>query len=68
MIQFYKILEIDPDNVIALAGMGTGFANFGEYIEAKKYFDKALVHDTKNYVLNNYNLVLQKSITKYPLC
>ena len=44
MIQFYNVLEIDPDNLIALSGMGTGFANFGEYIEAKKYFN--------NFVLN----------------
>ena len=66
MIQFYNVLEIDPDNLIALSGMGTGFANFGEYIEAKKYFDKALEYESENYVLKNYNKILQKSITKYP--
>ena len=66
MIQFYNVLKIDPTNLIALAGLGTGFANFGEYVEAKKYFDKALKYKPENYVLNNYSVILQKSITKYP--
>ena len=66
MIQFYNVLEIDSDNLTALAGMGVGFANFGEYVEAKKYFEKALEYNPTNYVLNNYNVILQKSIVKYP--
>ena len=66
MIQFYNVLEIDQDNVIALTGMATGFANFGEYVEGKKYIERALENKPENYVLNNYNVILQKSITKYP--
>ena len=31
MIQFYNVLKIEPDNLTALAGMGVGFANFGEF-------------------------------------
>ena len=34
--------------------------------KAKKYFEDALEYNPKNYVLNNYNVVLQKSIDKYP--
>jgi len=66
MIQFYNVLEIDPDNVIALTGLAMGFANFGEYIEGKKYIERALEYKPENYVLNNYNVILEKSITKYP--
>ena len=35
MREFYKALEIKPDSVFALNGMGIGFGNFGEYSEAE---------------------------------
>ena len=28
---FYKIIQQDPNNIIALTGMGVGFGNLGEY-------------------------------------
>jgi len=31
MLEFYKALEINPNSVLALNGMGLGFGNFGEY-------------------------------------
>ena len=31
---FYKIIQQDPNNIIALTGMGVGFGNLGEYKEA----------------------------------
>ena len=37
MLEFYRILEIDPNNVVSLNGLGLGFGNFGEYDEAIKY-------------------------------
>ena len=42
MLEFYKALEINPNSVLALNGMGLGFGNFGEYSEAEQYFKKAL--------------------------
>jgi len=42
MLEFYKALEINPNSVLALNGMGLGFGNFGEYSEAETYFKKSL--------------------------
>ena len=42
MLEFYRVLETDPSSVIALNGLGLGFGNFGEYDEAKKYFESAI--------------------------
>jgi len=33
--EFFKILQYRPDDTTALAGMGVGFGNLGEYQEAK---------------------------------
>jgi len=41
MLEFYKALEINPNSVLALNGMGLGFGNFGEYSEAETYFKKS---------------------------
>ncbi len=66
MIEFYKALEIDQNNVMALNGMGLGFGSFGEYEEAKKYFIKALKIDPNNTVSKNYINYLEKIETKFP--
>ena len=66
MIEFYKALEIDQNNVIALNGMGLGFGSFGEYEEAKKYFVKALKTDPNNIVSKNYVDYLEKIEKKFP--
>ena len=37
---FYKIIQQDPNNAIALTGMGVNFGNLGEYKEASNLFRK----------------------------
>jgi len=66
MIEFYKALEINPTSVISLNGLGIGFGNFGEYDEAKKYFERALEIEPDNFVAKNYLGYIEKTIKKYP--
>jgi len=67
MIEFYKALEINPNSVLALNGMGLGFGNFGEYSEAEQYFKKSLEIDADNQVTQNYLISLEKLEQKYSL-
>jgi len=67
MIEFYKALEINPNSVLALNGMGLGFGNFGEYSEAEQYFKKSLEIDADNKVTQNYLISLEKLVQKYSL-
>ncbi|NWJ43383.1 matrixin family metalloprotease [Marine Group I thaumarchaeote] len=67
MIEFYKALEINPNSVLALNGMGLGFGNFGEYSEAELYFKKSLEIDADNQVTQNYLISLEKLEQKYSL-
>jgi len=67
MIEFYKALEINPNSVLALNGMGLGFGNFGEYSEAERYFKKSLEIDADNQVTQNYLISLEKLEQKYSL-
>jgi len=67
MLEFYKALEINPNSVLALNGMGLGFGNFGEYSEAEQYFKKALKIDPDNEVTQNYLSSLEKLKKKYSL-
>jgi len=67
MLEFYKALEINPNSVLALNGMGLGFGNFGEYSEAKQYFKKALEIDPDNEITQNYLHSLEKLMEKYSL-
>ena len=39
--EFYKIIQQDPHNIIALTGMGVGFGNLGEYNEVVILFGKS---------------------------
>ena len=66
MIEFYKALEIDQNDVIALNGMGLGFGSFGEYEEAKRYFKKALKIEPNNIISQNYINYLEKIEKKFP--
>ena len=50
MLEFYSVLETDPNSITALNGLGLGFGNFGEYNEAKAYFERALKLDPDNHV------------------
>ena len=67
MLEFYKALEINPNSILALNGMGLGFGNFGEYSEAEQYFKKALKIDPDNEVTQNYLYSLEKLKKKYSL-
>jgi len=67
MLEFYKALEINPNSVLALNGIGLGFGNFGEYSEAEQYFKKALEIDPDNEVTQNYLYSLEKLREKYSL-
>ena len=67
MLEFYKALEINPNSVLALNGMGLGFGNFGEYSEAERYFKKSLEIETDNQVTQNYLISLEKLEKKYSL-
>ena len=39
--QFFKVLQNDPKNAVALTGMGVGFGNLGEYHESLIYLKQA---------------------------
>jgi len=67
MLEFYKALEINPNSVLALNGMGLGFGNFGEYSEAERYFKKVLEIDPDNVIAQNYLYSLEKIREKYSL-
>ena len=57
MLEYYKALEINPNSTLALNGMGIGFGNFGEYSEAKRYFEKSLMIEPDNIVTKNEQLL-----------
>jgi len=67
MFEFYKALEINPNSVLALNGMGLGFGNFGEYSEAETYFKKSLEINPDNKVTQNYLTSLENLKKKYSL-
>ena len=64
--QFFKILQYNPKDVVALAGMGVGFGNLGEYEEAAKYFEEASKEKPNSIVIKNYKEFIGKVISKYP--
>jgi len=67
MLEFYKALEINPNSVLALNGMGLGFGNFGEYTEAETYFKKSLEINPDNKITQNYLISLENLKKKYSL-
>ena len=67
ILEFYKALEINPNSVLALNGMGLGFGNFGEYSEAETYFKKSLEVNPDNKVTQNYLISLENLMKKYSL-
>ena len=67
MLEFYKVLEINPNSILALNGMGIGFGNFGEYTEAERYFEKSLKINPNNEVTENYLSSIERLKTKYSL-
>ena len=67
MLEFYKALEINPNSILSLTGMGVGFGNFGEYSEAEKYFKKSLEIEPNNKVAQNYLTSIENIRKKYSL-
>ena len=67
MLEFYNALEINPNSVLALNGMGLGFGNFGEYSEAETYFKKSLEINPDNKITQNYLISLENLKKKYSL-
>jgi hypothetical protein len=66
MSDFYKIYKKNSKDITALLGLGVGFGNYGEYAEAKKYFDQAYQIYPNNTVAKNYKEFADKVIKKYP--
>ncbi|WP_100181974.1 M57 family metalloprotease [Candidatus Nitrosotenuis aquarius] len=66
MSDFYKVYKKDSRDITALLGLGVGFGNYGEYKEAKIYFDRAYQLYPNNTVAKNYKEFADKVIKKYP--
>ncbi len=66
LINFYRVYQKNPKDATALLGLGVGFGNFGEYLEAKKYFDTAYSLYPNYTVAKNYKEFADKTIKKYP--
>ena len=64
--QFYTIIQHNPNDVLALTGLGVGFGYLGEYHESKQYFEKALELEPDSAVIKNYLEFVDKVIQKYP--
>jgi len=64
--QFYTIILYNPNDVLAITGLGVGFGYLGEYHESKQYFEKALELEPDNVVIKNYLEFVDKVIQKYP--
>jgi hypothetical protein len=62
---FYKIIQQEPNNAMALTGMGVGFGNLGEYKEASIYLEKALKEDPDNKIIKNYKKIIDEINKKY---
>jgi len=64
--QFYTIIQHNPNDVLALTGLGVGFGHLGEYHESKQYFEKALKLKPDSVVIKNYLEFVDKVLQKYP--
>lgn len=66
MSDFYKVYKKDNKDFIVLIGLGLGFGNYGEYKEAKIYFDRAYQLYPNSTIAKNYKEFADKVIKKYP--
>lgn len=66
LITFYTVRQDNPLDDVALAGLGVGFGNLGEYHESRKYFESALAQKPDSVVYLNYMNFADSVITKYP--
>lgn len=66
IMTFYKVYQKNRQDSTAAIGIGVGLGNYGEYAEAKKYFDQT-TQTYPNYTLaKNYKEYTDKIIKKYP--
>jgi hypothetical protein len=66
ILEFYNVNQQDPQNIMALIGLGVGFGNYGEYKQALTYFEQAHELAPKNHVVQNYYEFALKTVKKYP--
>jgi tetratricopeptide (TPR) repeat protein len=66
MMNFFKVYQKNRQDSTAMIGLGIGFGNYGEYSEAKKYFDQANKIYPNYTVAKNYKEYADKVIKKYP--
>ena len=64
--QFYRALQGDRSDALALAGLGMGLGNLGEYDEAARYLDAAVASDPGWDVARNYRDIVAGVLAKYP--
>jgi tetratricopeptide (TPR) repeat protein len=63
IIEYDKVLAIDPRNIKAYNGRGIALDQIGEHLGAQESFEKAIALDDKaDYIWNNlcYSLIMQK--------
>jgi len=66
ILEFYNIHQQDPQDTMALIGLGVGFGNFGEYKQALTYFEQAYELLPENHIVQNYYEFATKTVEKYP--
>ena len=66
MKEFYNVLEKEPNNVVAMVGLGVGFGNFGDFKVAAVYFDSAYNVMPDNQIVKNHKEFADKVVNKYP--
>ncbi|CAI9831500.1 Tetratricopeptide repeat domain containing protein [Nitrosopumilaceae archaeon] len=66
MVQFYTVLQYRPNDTTALAGLGLGFGNMGEYRTALSYFERAEDTDPGNRVVSYYADFMERVSAKFP--
>lgn len=64
--QFYRAHQADRSDALALAGLGMGLGNLGEYAEAERYLDEAVLADPEWEVARNYRDVVARVLAKFP--
>lgn len=66
LMTFFKVYQKNPKDSTAALGLGVGFGNYGEYAEAKKYFDQTNKMYPNYTLAKNYKEYADKVIKKYP--
>lgn len=64
--QFYRAHQADRSDALALAGLGMGLGNLGEYAEAERYLAEAVLADPDWEVARNYRDVVSGVLAKFP--